>query len=261
MFKKLAIAAFCVALISIAGLRYMTTTSQDGQTLTLGTMSGWPPFVQLATDGSYEGFDIDIANIIAQRLGKKLVIKDMDTAMLISALNQGQVDFLMTGLDITPERLQQITMIPYQGEPITSYPLIFFKEIPEGIETLADLKKLPNAILCVEAGSSQEEILRGYEGFEIKQVDPLVSLLELKNGRATATLLDEKMFKSLQQKEPNLKAKMVPLRPEEVILGCGIGIKKENADLIAKITAIIDDLKKTGLLKKLEQRWIAKEPS
>ena len=198
MLKKIALGALCASALIIIGLRYMTT--QDTNALVLGTMSGWPPFVRIGADGSYEGFDIDIAKIIAKRLGKSLVIKDMDTALLISALDQGQVDFIMTGLDITPERVKRISMIPYQGEPITEYPLIFFKTIPDGIETLADLKKIPNAVICVESGSSQEEILRNYDGFEIKNVDPLVSLLELKTGRATASLLDAKMFKSLHKR-------------------------------------------------------------
>ncbi len=253
MLKKIALGALCASAL-IIGYRYMTT--QDADTLVLGTMSGWPPFVRIGTDGSYEGFDIDIAKIIAKRLGKTLAIKDMDTALLISALEQGQVDFIMTGLDITPERVKRITMIPYQGEPITEYPLIFFKNVPEGIETLADLKKIPDAIICVESGSSQEEVLRNYDGFAIKNVDPLVSILELKTGRATASLLDAKMFKALQQKEPNLVAKMVPLLKDEVILGCGIGIKKGTTLLGSQIQKIIDDLKQSGTLTSLEARWI-----
>lgn len=254
MLKKIALGAG-IALGMLASLRFFAS-AQDTDTLVLGTMSGWPPFVQIAPDGSYEGFDIDIARIIAQRLNKKLVIKDMDTAMLISALEQGQVDFLMTGLDITAERRRRITMIPYQGKPITAYPLIFYKEVPQGIETLDDLTKIPNAIICAEGGSSQEEVLKNYQGFTIKQVDPLVSLLELKNGRATASLLDEKMFAALQQKDQNLVAKMMPLRTDEIILGCGIGVKKSNTALTSQITSIIEDFKKSGQLAELEDLWI-----
>ncbi len=255
MLKKLLIGA-CASLLISVGIYQMIPSA--GDTLVLGTMSGWPPFVSIAPDGSYEGLDIDIARIIAKRLDKKLVIKDMDTAMLICALDQGQVDFIMTGLDITPERVKRMTMIPYQGDPITEYPLIFWKNVPEGISTLADLKKIPGAVICAESGSSQEEVLKNYTGFEIKNVDPLVSLLELKNGRATASLLDNKMFKTLKEKEPNFVAKMMPLTNQEAILGCGIGVKKSTSALAKEIQTTIDNLKQTGELQALEERWIPK---
>ncbi len=253
MLKKLP-CILTTALLAGAVLYYFTGTPRNTNTLVLGTMSGWPPFVSIGPSGSYEGFDIEIANIIAQKLGKDLVIKDMDTVMLISSLEQGSVDFIMTGLDITPERSMRMTMIPYQGEPITQYPLIFWKEIPEGLQTLDDLKKLPNAIICVESGSSQEEVLKNYSGFTIKNVDPLIALLELKNNRATATLLDMKMFNTIKQKEPNLKARMMPLAQNEIMLGCGIGLKKGSA-LTKEIETIIDDLKRSGELQALETRW------
>ncbi len=250
MLKKL-----IVALLVAGIVLYYVVKPSNPNTLVLGTMSGWPPFVSINPEGNYEGYDIEIANLIAQPLGKELIIKDMDTIMLISSLEQGGVSFIMTGLDITPERRRRMTMIPYQGEPITEYPLIFWKDIPQGLKTLDDVKNIPNAIVSVEAGSSQEEILKNYSGFTIKNMDPLVSLLELKNGRITATFLDMKMCQSIMDKEPNLKARMMPLPEDQIINGCGIGIKKDNVALTKEIQAIITDLKQSGQLKALETKW------
>ena len=257
MFTKqtiILLAGLCAA-AGIIGIYTLKQQPKAANTLVLGTMSGWPPFVSIAPDGSYEGFDIDIAKIIAQKLGKNLEIKDMDTALLISDLDQGRVDYIMTGLDSTPERVKRMTMVPYQGDPITEYPLIFFESIPEGIESLADLNKIPNAVICVESGSSQEEVLKNYSGFEVKNVDPLIGLLEVKNGRATAAFLDLKMAQSFLDKEPRLIPKMMPLSNKEVILGCGIGINKKNKELSDTIQAIIDTLKASGELQALETKW------
>src|SRR5436190_19464360 len=88
--------------------------------LVLGTMSGWPPYVSVNQQGEYEGFDIDVAHIIANKMNSQLVIKDMDTVALLGALDQNKVDFLMTGLCITNERLKRIAMVHYTGEPIDS---------------------------------------------------------------------------------------------------------------------------------------------
>ncbi len=265
MIKNLILGALLCAL-GTGVVLYISQKTEAAETLTLGTMSGWPPFVSINERGEYEGFDIDIANEIARRLGKKLVIKDMDTAALITALDQGTVDFIMTGLDITAERLKKISMIPYQGEPMTEMPLIFWKTIPEGITSLDDLKNLKDrkngpVTICVEPGSSQEEVLREYSGFELKYTDPLASLLELRCGRALATLSEKKLFFNLKKKYPELVALMVPLSEKNIIFGCGIGIKKSNSALNKKISAIIDDLKKTGYLAKQEKRWFTEEQS
>lgn len=245
---------------------YLAQNAKGEDTLTLGTMSGWPPFVSINGNGDYEGFDIDIANEVTQRLGKKLVIKDMDTAALITALNQGTVDFIMTGLDITPERLKKITMVPYQGEPITEMPLIFWKKAPEVMRSFDDLKKLKDgrggaASICVEAGSSQEEIIGKFDGYEKKSIDPLAAVLELQYGRATAMISEKKLYLKLKQKFPELVAIMLPIPKEDQILGCGIGIQKSNSALTKKVEEIVVDLKKSGFLSKRENYWFTKEES
>lgn len=265
MLNKLILGAFLCAL-GTGIVLYVSQNANAEDTLTLGTMSGWPPFVSINKKGAYEGLDIVIANEIARRLGKKLVIKDMDTAALITALDQGTVDFIMTGLDITVERLKKISMIPYQGEPMMEFPLIFWKTIPQGIRTLDDLKNYKdsagnNAVICIEAGSSQEEILRQYSGFEMKYTDPLASVLEIKFGRALAMLSEKKLFLNLQKKYPELVALMVPLSEKNIILGCGIGVKKDNSALTQQIRSVIEDLKKSGFLAETEKRWFTKESS
>ncbi len=258
MSTKFFVALIVCALTACAVLFIRTRWVKAEDTLILGTMSGWPPFVSINNRAVYEGFDIDIAQEIARRLNKKLVIEDMDTAALITALNQDKVDFIMTGLDITPARREKIAMIPYQGDPITEFPLIFWKEIRQGVKSLDDLKEVPGAIICVEAGSSQEEFLEKFKGFSIKNVDPLASVLELKSGRATAVLLETKLFNELKSKFPELIALMVPLK-DQALLGCGIGVKKTNTILAQKFEAIIADLKKSGFLKERETRWFKKE--
>lgn len=228
-------------------------------TITLGTMSGWPPYVSINNDAEYQGLDIDIANEIAKKLNKKLVIKDMDTAMLMTALNQGKVDFAMTGLCITSDRLEKIMMVPYQGETITELPLVFWNKIPEGITSLEDIKKIPNAIICVEAGSAQEDFIKQYKDLNIKESNPTESLLNLKYGKALACLLEPSIFADFKTKYPNLKAINIPLDEKNQIFGNGIGIKKDNKQLISKIEAIIKELKDNGFIAQCQNRWIAKE--
>ena len=54
---------------------------------------------------------------------------------------------------------------------------------------------------------------------------------------------------------PEIKILNVPLPEEETIMGFGIGIKKENQELFQQIQTIIQELKTSGKLKQLEDKW------
>lgn len=249
----LALVVFSFGLQSF--LKPKSRKQQD--TLVLGTMSGWPPYVTINDKGQYEGLDIDLAQALAQKLNKKLEIQDMDTASLILALEQSKVDFIMTGLSITQERLQKIAMIPYQGEAITQLPLVFWKEIPTQVQTLSDLEKIQGAVVCVEPGSPQEKVLEKYPNITTKQLDPLASVLEVKYGKALAVLLEPAFYNDLKSKYPELVALQVPLAPEDQILGNGIGVKKTNTELVNKLTALVEQFKQDGFITDLEKKWLA----
>lgn len=256
-----------IALALLSGIIIFLFTQKSSSakkdTLILGTMSGWPPFVTVDDNAEYQGLDIDIACEIAKQLNKKLIIKDMDTAMLITALTQGRVDFIMTGLSITKDRQKKIMMVPYQGEAIKELTLVFWDKIPEGVTSLVDIKKLPNAIICVEPGSSQEEFIKKQNleqlGITIKESNPAESLLNLKYGKAIACLLEPTIFSDFKTKHSNLKSISIPLSEEDQIMGNGVGIGKDNKKLITKIDAIIKKLKSNGFITKCENKWLGKE--
>lgn len=257
MSKKIFIAIAALACGVLIYLLLQKFNRVDENTIVLGTMSGWPPYVSINDNGEYEGFDIDIANEIAKDLNKKLIIKDMDTIMLINALNKGSVDFVMTGLSITNDRLKKITMVPYEGESITELPLIFWDKIPEGVSSLEDLQKIPGAIVCVEAGSFQEDFIKQFSGFELKQTNPIESLLELKYGKALACLLEPTLFADFKSKYPNLVALIIPLDENNKTFGNGIGVKKDNIKLTSEIESLIKQLKCTGFLDESKKRWLS----
>lgn len=258
--KFLAALAVLIAFSLVGYYLFRSQSTPSADILILGTMSGWPPYVTMDTNGAYVGFDIAIAQQIANRLGKKLIIKDMDTASLLTALKQNKVDFIMTGLSITQERLKQIDLIPYQGEPVTFLKLAFWQTIPKEIKTLEDLKTIDNATICVEAGSSTESFLLSLSGFNIKQVDPVPSILELKYKKALALLIEPTAYQELKARYPELVALTVPLNKDQAFLGCGIGINKANTKLKKEIESIINTLKAQGILRALEKQWFKTEP-
>ncbi len=238
------VAAFCQAMA-------------DTQELVVGTTSGYAPFVSLDAQGNYEGFDIDLAKELAQKLNKKLVIKDFGSMpSLMLALKQGKADVLIWAISITDERQQKMEMVYYQGEKVVEMPVLFWKEIPKGVSTFQDLAKDPKRAICVEAGSFQEGVLKKEPNVNMKYTDKIMdAILEIKYGKSFAALIDPSLVSRFQAQYPEIKVLKLPLAAQDQSLGNGICVDKKNQELAAQVRKAIDELRMDGKIAELEKKW------
>lgn len=258
LFKKYIIAiAIGTALIGILAITSSQSNAEEShEQLVVGLQSGYPPFEFMDANGKIIGFDVEIAQQIADKLGKILVIKDMEFEGEILSLKQGKIDLIMSGMDITPSRLKEIAMIPYHGEAADSLSLIFWKEIPQGVQTLEDVAKLPHPTVSVESGATPETLLKKYPNIQAKSFQGALNpLMDVKYGKSVANLVEPDVADYLQQKHPEVKILSVPLPKDVAVLGFGIGIKKENQELFNEVQQAIQELKASGQLKQLENKW------
>ena len=172
----------------------------------VGTTSAYAPYVSLNDMGEYVGFDIDIAQELGKKLKRKLVIKDLGSMpSLLLAIKQNKIDALLWAISITEERQKQMEMIYYQGEKVTSLPLLFWKKIPDGITSIETMAK-PDVVIGVEAGSFQESFLLKVPGLNLKQVDKVMdAILEIKYGKSTATMIDPSLLPIVLKQFPEVK--------------------------------------------------------
>lgn len=222
--------------------------------LIIGTTNGYAPYVSLNEQGEYEGFDIDLANLLAKKLGRKLVLKDYGTmTSLMLALKQGKVDALIWAISITEERMQKMEMIYYQGEKVDSMPILFWKDKPEGISSFADLE---GKIISVEAGTYQEAVLKKFPQVQICYTDKIIdALLEIKFRKSFATIADPSLIPYLKKQYPELQVLNLPLPLEEQSQGNGICISKTNRDLAKQVREAIQALREEGRIAELEKKW------
>jgi arginine transport system substrate-binding protein len=252
----IAILAIAMAFGFIVIKPFQSTGKPIHETLVIGLQNGYPPFEFVDTEGKIVGFDVDVAGRIAEKLEKTLVIKDMEFEGEILSLKQGKIDLIMSGMNITPSRLKEISMIPYHGEDATSLSLIFWNEIPEGVHSIEDIAKLPNPTVSVESGTIPELYLSRYKNIHAKPFQgALGSLMDVKYGKSVANLVEPDVAEYLKQQHAEIKIVSVPLSKEESILGFGIGVKKENQELFQQVQQIIQELKESGELKKIEDKW------
>lgn len=234
---------------------YIFTIFAQESPLIVGTATGYAPFVSLNTEGNYEGFDIDVASLLAKKMNKPLQIVDLGTLpSLFLGLQQGKVDLVIWAISITEERSKIMQMIYYQGEKELTIPFLFWESIPEGLSSLEDLSKDPKKKICVESGSWQENAIDGLSN--VTRVDALTSaLLELQYGKSYAVAVDPSLVPSLIQKNSKLKAIALPLPTAKQSLGNGICVKKNNSLLGEKVQAIITQLIEEGKILELEKKW------
>jgi len=256
--KKYGVATLAVALVLglILAKPFQSSEKPAHEVLVVGLQSGYPPFEFMDSQGKIIGFDIDLAGRIAEKLDKTLVIKDMDFDGEILSLKQGKIDLIMSGMNITPSRLKEILMVPYHGEAASSLSLIFWNEIPSGVHSLEDLALLPNHNVSVESGTIPEAYMERYKGIHVKSFQgALAPLLDVKYGKSLANLVEPDVAEYLKKQHPEIRILTIPLSKDEVILGFGIGIKKGNQVLFDQIQQIIQELKSSGELKQLEDKW------
>ncbi len=227
----------------------------DKDNFVVGVATGYLPFVGLNADGSYEGFDIEIAQQIAHRLNKKLILKDCGSmGSLFVSLDQNLVDAIMWGLSITQSRLQKIAMVPYYGDEVCAYALVFWDQSLPLINSLDDCA---NKIISVEAGSVQEKMLDLYPSikkFSVDRVDD--ALLNIQYGKVDGALVEliiAKKFKTLFS--DHISIVQIPLKESECEFGFGIGVKKNNIMLIDAIKNAIEVIKKDGTIDRSAAKW------
>ena len=115
MKKSLLLIVLFLVSLMIAGCGN-TNNVDDRPTLVIGMECGYPPFnwtENIKTETNYpiegtsmyaEGYDVQMAKIIAEELGRRLVIKAIEWGGLIAALESNQIDAIIAGMSDTEER-------------------------------------------------------------------------------------------------------------------------------------------------------------
>lgn len=257
MNKYVVLILLAAAFVGVIALRSKESeASSPEKTLKVGLQSGYPPFEFVDKEGHIVGFDVDLAHLIAKKMDKSLVIIDMEFEAEILSLKQGHIDLIISGMNITPERLKEILMVPYYGNTQKTLSLLFWNEVPSGVNSLEDLEKLPNNTLSVATGTVSESYLSHYPKLPVHTFQgSLAPLMDIKYGKSVANLVETDVAEHLAKEHPEVKIVNIPIPDAYTILGFGIGIKKDNKQLFDTVNAIIHDLKTSGELKALEVKW------
>lgn len=187
------------------------------------------------------GFDVDIANEIANKIGVNLVIQEMDFDALVSALPVGKVDLVISGMNPTEERAKVVDFseVYYNSK----HGILVRAEDADKYQTFADLE---GAKVGVQLGSTQEKIAKTeIPNVNLQQLSNINNLiLELKAGKVDAIVMEKPVAEMAVKSNPEL-AVGKPIY-EEQTGGNAVGIAKNNPQLLAKVNEVITELNESG---------------
>jgi polar amino acid transport system substrate-binding protein len=191
------------------------------------------------------GFELDIVEAIAKQLGVKARLVQTAWDSLIPALERGDYDMAMNGLEITPEREKRVLF----SRPYYVYTLqLMVRKDEDRITSIHDLAGKRVGTL---AGTVAHEILTRIGGVDIRSYSAAWPYEDLALGRLDAAFLDTPIAVYYGKPDPRLKS----AGPPEGGGFYGIALRKEDRELKQVVDAVLDDLLRTGELRRIYERW------
>lgn len=191
------------------------------------------------------GFDIDLANAIADDLGVKLEINEMEFDSLITSLPAGKIDLIISGMNPDEKRKQAVDFseIYYVSE----HGILVRAEDADKYKTVADLagKKVGAQLGSTQADLAQAEI-ESPDMQLLANVNDLI--LELKTGKIEALVIEAPVGEIAIKSNPDLA--ITEQRFTEDSGGNAVGIKKGSPKLVAEVNKTIKKLMDDGTMDK-----------
>ena len=252
--KKL-LAALTISLLALSAAG--VAQAKDWTTIRFGVDASYPPFESKGSDGKLVGFDIDLGNEICKRVNAKCVWVENDFDGMIPALKAKKFDGVLSSMSMTPQRAEQIAF----SSKLFNTPTRLVAKKGSGIQPTAD--SLKGKTVGVEQGTIQETYAKAnWEPKGVKIVpyqnqDQVYA--DLISGRLDGALQDAVQADIGFLKTPRGAgfdfAGGDLNDPKTLGNGAGIGLRKEDTDLKAKIDKAIADMIKDGTYKKIEAKY------
>lgn len=223
-------------------------TKEEKNIIKMGTNAAFPPF-EYYDQNKITGFDVELAGLIAEKLGMELKIEDMEFSTLLGAVNQNMIDFIAAGMTVDEERSAQVDFT--QGY-FNSKQMIIVKADNEEITGPDDLS---GKKVGVQLGTTSDKFLTTNvpDAKNIQFDKAALAVADLKNGTVDAVIVDAEPAKELTKGQEDLKVLEAPFVEEEY----AIAVKKGNTELLDKINKALDEIKASGDYDKLYSKYFA----
>ena len=212
-------------------------------------------FLDIADGGKIVGFEADIAQALARELGRPIEFTQFDFKSLLPALDRGDIDLAMNGIEILPEREENYLFT----KPYYVYQLQYVVLRDSAFKTVDEIEA-GNVTVATLTGSSAERYLKDKKIKYVDYDDQNSPFLKLRDGDVGAVLLDLPIALYYGAPDAHLKYGQHP--KDFRYLGnpfaegyYGIAFRKKDVELRDKVDAALDRLRDSGELKRILSKW------
>ncbi|MDY7233249.1 ABC transporter substrate-binding protein/permease [Hyalangium rubrum] len=212
----------------------------------------YPPMEYLE-NGQPVGFDVDLSREIARRLGVTAQFIVMDWDGILAGLTSGRYDIIVSSMNITPARQQQVDFVEY-----ARMSQVFVTTRDRAIRTEQELAGHSVAVQTNTTSQRWVEALR-QRGVAVREIHAFPGATEcfsaVKSGQAEVVVIDEPVGRFFSRRDDTFVITGQALDPEPI----GIAINKQDAELTAAIARALEDIRRTGEYQRLSEQWFGGE--
>lgn len=220
-------------------------------TLKTALSGAFPPFSFVDESNQVVGFDVDISNEVARRLGVEAEIVTTAWDGIVAGLVTGRYDAIIGSLGVTEERAKAVDFVgPYYRTGLGIF-------VSEGSD-VQSAEDLAGKTVGVTLGEAGEQWARAQSGFDIRTYKGLPELLlDLTAGRVDAIVTDDiPVFVAIQKSGLAVVQVEDPNMPQ---FDVGIAIRKDNPELTAALRKALDDMFADGTYQKISEKWVNRD--
>ncbi len=250
------IALMLAVLMGLCLLTACAPAEKEEDLLVMATNANFPPYEYMEGE-EYAGIDVELAGKIAEKLGKKLVIENIEFGAIVAGVETKKYDIGVAGLTITDERKLQVNftdsyatgvqvVIVKEGGAVASLDDLSGENIMIGVQQ--DTTGHIYAADDVENGGYGEDHVTAYPN----GADAVAALV---SGSVDAVIIDNEPAKSFVAANTGLKI----LDTEWLTEDYAIAVNKEDTQLLADINAALAELKADGTIAGIIAKYIKAE--
>lgn len=260
-FKK--IAALLLAVMML--FSFVGCGGSDDGKLVMATNANFPPYEYKEGD-DFAGIDVEIAGLIAEKLGLELEIVDIAFGSIIGGVQTGKYDMGMAGMTVTDERLKKVNFSDTYSTGIQSVivkadsPYNSYEDFYTGFDDEGNPAGVKDGIIISVQEDTTGDIYASDEpanwGFGESNVlrfkNGADAVEALKAGKATAVIIDNEPAKAFVEGNDGLKILEGSYTEEDY----AICIAKDNTELLEKINKALKELKDEGKIDEIVNKYI-----
>lgn len=225
----------------------------DFKVLKVGMSGNQPPMNTYNRSGQLMGYDVDLARALAAAMKVQLDIKVMPFGDLMKALDNNEIDMVISGMAITPERTAKASFVgPYM---MSGKSLLTKDSVLARAESTVDFNRADLKLVALKNSTSSDfarEAAPDAKLIEVADYDEGVA--QVIRGDADALVADMPicLLSVLRYPEAGLTTLGRPITVEPI----GIAIKSNDAQFLNLVQNYVDAYAKSGMLSKLRKKWL-----